>query len=250
MGAVYLVQNRYDGRAYVGMTVHEDGVRGRYKSLGYPQKSRGTRPIDVAFREHGGHGFTFQDLMTGLTIPEMDFWERFFIKVFDATNPEVGYNADAGGYRDKGHTEAAKEKNRIAHLGKKQSLETIQKRVLALRGQKRTPEQIARMGNKGWQMQEWQREFLRRINTGRKKSAETRLKLSAAGKGKKLSVQHADILRLRHTKIRTWEHQAHGIFTGSASDMVARFPGQRLWNCQLGLVANGKIDHHKGWRKL
>lgn len=70
---------------------------------------------------------------------------------------------------------ASREKMRIAQTGKKQSEETIRRRVAVLRGQKRSPEF---------------RERMRQLNLGMKKSAEARAKMSLAKKGKPLSEAH------------------------------------------------------------
>jgi len=81
------------------------------------------------------------------------------------------------------HTPEQREKNRIAHFGKKQSLETIQKRVLKLRGQKRTVVQRKKMS-------EWQQGSLSYwygktgANKGKRLSEETKKKLSDALKGR------------------------------------------------------------------
>ncbi len=115
-------------------------------------------------------------------------------------------------------TEEAKEHLRRLNTGKKQSKETIEKRVQKLTGQKRTPEMRERMSalQKGRTLSEESRQKLKNRpkgirNTeeqkqkisaslkGRIKSEETRRRLSVALTGRKMSVEAVE--KMRQTKI-------------------------------------------------
>jgi hypothetical protein len=53
------------------------------------------------------------------------------------------------------------------------------------------------------------------------------------------------------SKLKDWYHPVYGeILQTSCPGLVRMFPEQKLLQCSLSDVANGKRNHHKGWRLL
>lgn len=101
-------------------------------------------------------------------------------------NRTAGGAGSGGAGRGVPLSEKTKLKLRLAHLGKKQSPETIAKRVEKTRGRKMTPEQRARMREVA-KKRNSAPEFRAKMSaamTGRVLSADTRAKMSASLKGK------------------------------------------------------------------
>lgn len=101
MGCVYSIQRKLNLKAYVGQTVKRSSKE-RYGSFSKPPiDPRSKRAIDNAFKKHGGEAFHFTDLMLEVPDRDLDFWERFWIKIFDSNNREIGYNLESGGNKKK-----------------------------------------------------------------------------------------------------------------------------------------------------
>lgn len=109
MGLIYLTQRLADGKVYVGQTIKKSLI-GRYRSFASPILDRCNRPIDRAFRKHGGKAFQFLTLMDGVPDDQLDAWERWWIKALNATDRECGYNLESGGNKKKKLSPETKEK--------------------------------------------------------------------------------------------------------------------------------------------
>jgi len=289
-GTVYLVQNKINGKVYVGLTENPKGVVGRYNGCRFPadskRRTRRSRAIDSAFIKYGSENFIFQDLMTGLDHQAMDFWERYFIQLFGSMDPDIGYNRDAGGYEDKTPSTESKDRNRLAHLGKKQTAETIAKRVVHLKGKRPSDATIAaavafwkgrkksanvieavrkaHIGRKqslaerekkrvamlrlNRKLTEEQKAHLLKFTLGKKRSEEIRRRQSIAQTGRILKLKCSP--RKRRWKggrnIELWHHPVHGEVGATAYELARLFP--ELDKHSLSQVRCGYRDAHKDWR--
>jgi group I intron endonuclease len=81
-----------------------------------------------------------------------------------------------------------------SHIGKKQSAETIRKRVLSKQGYRHSEETKVKISaQKGWTHTEEVKKLLSELRIGKKTSEETKLKISQALKGKAKTIKDVDI---------------------------------------------------------
>jgi group I intron endonuclease len=104
-GKIYLTINKINGKIYVGQTsVNKKGYIGSGKL------------IKKAIVKYGKHNFNTIVLRDDISsLKELNFWEDFYIKLFDSRNLEIGYNIIPGG-SSRGsvkHTSEAIEKIKI-----------------------------------------------------------------------------------------------------------------------------------------
>lgn len=86
-GTIYLTINLVNHKVYVGQTTTNNNSyigSGRY--------------IKRAIKKYGKDKFLKTILISEIkTLGELNYWEDFYIKLFGSMNPQVGYNAKAGG---------------------------------------------------------------------------------------------------------------------------------------------------------
>ena len=129
-----------NGKKYVGITSRKPYERW-HNGEGYKRQY-----IYRAIKKYKWHNIEHKILYTNLSKKEACNKEIELIAFYDSTNKEKGYNISKGGEGTVGikPTEESKQKNRIAHLGKKASLETRKKISESNKGKhniKRTEEQ-------------------------------------------------------------------------------------------------------------
>ena len=107
---VYAITNRVNGQVYVGQ---HDGDLQRYLTLNGHRARSITRCNDKpllyrAIRKHGVDSFVIHPLVQPVDKSQANQLERFFIRMLDVRNPEIGYNLAEGG--DGGATRWGKHK--------------------------------------------------------------------------------------------------------------------------------------------
>jgi group I intron endonuclease len=160
---IYLIRNTVNGKVYVGQTRLLLKRRwGGHKNAA----NRGNGAyLYQSMRKHGWDKFEVLPLFHAFSAEYLDDLERYFISLFRSNEGQFGYNATSGGLSQGTPTQAAIEKNRLAHLGRKSSPETREKIRRAITGKRWSEEARAR----------WK---------GHKKSEETRRRMGAARLGK------------------------------------------------------------------
>ena len=95
---VYQITNLEDGKIYIGQ-YSDDDLRKylRWKTGCALRGERGCLYLYNAIRKYGRDAFTIRSLASPIDKQQMDAMEVFFIRTFDARNPEVGYNILMGG---------------------------------------------------------------------------------------------------------------------------------------------------------
>ena len=95
---VYKITNLVNGKLYIGQTVNKNP---EYRFSGHKAdaKYRPTLPIHKALCKYGADNFSFEVIRKCGSIPDLNFWERYYIHCFDSIVPN-GYNVDSGGCRD------------------------------------------------------------------------------------------------------------------------------------------------------
>ena len=195
LGHVYLVDNKLNGKQYVGQTTVGDR-RGHGKL------------ITKAYRKYGTENFTYDVICSGIdNQATLNFIERFWIKVMDCRVPN-GYNLEHGGKTSGKVSDETKAKISAAHKGRKSSKEAIEKMRLAKLGKKHTPEAIANMSAAQSKRPKESYEKMAAKLRGRKRDPEIAKKVAAKQIGKIVSEEtKAKIREARSRQVITEEHK-------------------------------------------
>ena len=105
---VYCHTNKINGKKYIGITKQTPDKRWK-NGNGYSSQH-----FSRAIQKYGWNNFEHTILMINLTKNQACYYERFYIKKYETTLPEKGYNetlgGDGGGMYNKHHTQEAREK--------------------------------------------------------------------------------------------------------------------------------------------
>lgn len=111
---LYKHTNKANGKVYIGITSQEPDERWK-NGKGYMNMH-----FARAINKYGWDGFEHEIIKTGLSKEEACLAERCLIKLYDATNPNKGYNSATGGmgggFYKKHHSKESKEKIRAARI--------------------------------------------------------------------------------------------------------------------------------------
>lgn len=80
-------------KIYIGITCKTLACRARYNGCGYD----GCAAFERAIKKYGWNNFQCEILAQDLTEEEAKRLEKYYIKLYDSTNPEKGYNITKGG---------------------------------------------------------------------------------------------------------------------------------------------------------
>lgn len=87
VGTVYLTSNNVNGKIYIGLT-----------SSNNPKYLGSGSIFKKALKKHGKANFTKVILKTGIScLQDLNYWEDFYIKMYNSTEKSVGYNMRPGG---------------------------------------------------------------------------------------------------------------------------------------------------------
>lgn len=129
-GVVYLITCLVNGKKYVGQTTQALDKR-------INQHKYGDQYIDRAIRKYGWENFTVEVLKECKSKEELDYWEKYFIKVLNTKRPN-GYNLTDGGEGISGLEFTAEHRKNIsaARTGKPLSAEHRAKIGASISGEK------------------------------------------------------------------------------------------------------------------
>lgn len=106
---VYIHRNKKNGKVYIGQTIYGDKPNKRWlNGRGYQINSH----FYNAIQKYGWDKFEHFILMSNLTVEEANYYEQEFIKLYDACNPDKGYNITTGGCNYTIPTETLKERRK------------------------------------------------------------------------------------------------------------------------------------------
>jgi len=106
MIGIYKFTNKKNGKVYIGKSIH---IERRYKEHFRDANKHGDDGSSYfynALRKYGEEGFNFEALLDlsylegkpdDIIKKELDYWEVFYIKQYNANNPQFGYNISPGG---------------------------------------------------------------------------------------------------------------------------------------------------------
>jgi len=100
VGIIYIVRNRENGRIYIGQTTKSLLIRQRQ----HESEGRKTNPsglLDAAIGQFGEDAFDWEVIDRANSFAELNEKERWWIRFFNSTVPEFGYNTRHGGYRER-----------------------------------------------------------------------------------------------------------------------------------------------------
>lgn len=165
-----------NGKCYIGQTKQNPKYRFR-NGDGY----KGCRYLYSAIQKYGWKNIKHEILIDDLTQKEADYYEKYYIALYESNDRRYGYNLRTGGTSGYQYTDDAKRLMAEKQTGRKQSAETKLKHSEALKRYYATHE-----------VSEETRQKLRRANKGQFKkgmshecSPETRKKISEALRGRK-----------------------------------------------------------------
>lgn len=99
---VYMHRNKINNKIYVGQTCTKPEYRWR-NGEGYKTSSHFYNSI----KKYGWNNFEHIILKDGLSLQEADFWECYYIDLYNTTNQDKGYNLRGGGHKGFLYTEKA-----------------------------------------------------------------------------------------------------------------------------------------------
>lgn len=94
-GVVYRITNTVNGKIYIGQTIDPDTRKESHRKHGKYMPH--TNHFYNAVKKHGWEAFRFEEIDTAFSPEELNHMETYWIKWFNATDPEVGYNIAKGG---------------------------------------------------------------------------------------------------------------------------------------------------------
>jgi group I intron endonuclease len=181
------------GKSYIGQTNNLNRRIGQHKS------KSGCTAFSSAIKKYGWDKFLCEILKENLTIDEANHWEEFYIREHNTLSP-CGYNLATGGLNSLlseesrakiskkltgvPRSEELKEKLRVANTGRKQSPESIARRVEKLSGKIHSSKAKEKMSDYAKNRSDEHRKKLSESQKGRLVSQETREKISKSNNGR------------------------------------------------------------------
>lgn len=94
---IYKATNKINGKVYVGQTINSL----EHRKSGHERDARCEKKNTVYFHnallKHGFENFNWEVLKECTSQEELDYYEDYYIKEYDSTNKEKGYNLKSGG---------------------------------------------------------------------------------------------------------------------------------------------------------
>lgn len=140
IAVIYLITCLVNGKIYVGSAKDFYKRYWDYEKIG--GRTPATRLMEYAIKKYGFSAFEFSILEYVSDPKDLLTREQYYLDTFRPWDHSVGYNVckTAGSRLGMKHSAETKAKISANQIGKKQLFETIEKRRLALVGQKRTEE--------------------------------------------------------------------------------------------------------------
>ena len=139
-GCIYIICNNITGKLYIGQTTqgfdkrynrNGNGIERVYNLLN-DRKNCGihyNKHLLNSIKKYGFEAFYIEkEYKVAYSKEELDFWEKYYIKMFNTTNPKYGYNNESGGSHGSGiPSKETRVKMSEAQKGKHLSEETKKK---------------------------------------------------------------------------------------------------------------------------
>jgi len=183
-GFIYMIKNKINSKIYIGQTYRNINKRIYEYKAACKYNKFNNKYLGNAFNKYGWDNFEFSIIDTATSINGLNDKEIYYIKKYNSHNKKYGYNLHLGGRNAIPNSETLNKMSK-AHLGKKQTQEWVNKRIAKAGtedakkyGKKKTKderEELSKKSPKYW--------------SGKKRSDETKEKISKTKKEKGLSEQ-------------------------------------------------------------
>lgn len=97
MGIIYKITNKINGKFYIGLTT--TSLEERWKCH-INSVWKVDRHLYFAMRKYGVENFSIEQIDSADDFEELGRLERYYIKKFNSTNQDIGYNITSGGERN------------------------------------------------------------------------------------------------------------------------------------------------------
>ena len=191
MGYVYKITNTINGKAYIGISVHEP-TQGRIKEH---LAGRGNRIIARAVKKYGKDAFTYEILEANVFDELLPDLEVAYIANYNTISPN-GYNLTSGGDKHKRLSAETRLKISEKQKGRPRTLSEAGRRKISELAKARTGDKNPCFGRK---LSEGHRRKLQDSRKGKPLTESHRRKLSEAHKGKK----HSDVTRKKLSELNS-----------------------------------------------
>ena len=200
---VYRAKNLSNGRIYVGIT--RTSLEKRIKAH---VSATDRTAFHLAIKKYGINNFEFSIIETAADWSDLQEKERYWIKTLGSMAPN-GYNLTQGGDGLVNPSLEVRDKIRRAQTGKHATDETKKKMSLSQRGRKHSNESKQKMslGRIGMRFSDEHRQHISDFQKGKKRGPlplETRRKIGAIHKGRRLSPAHREIAVKNLDNGRLW----------------------------------------------
>lgn len=121
MIGIYKIENKINGKIYIGQSTNINKRLTNHKSLLRANKHYNNH-LQSAFNKYRENNFTFE-IIDICEIDELDALERLYINKYECKHNELGYNLEDGGNKNKQLSEETKQKHKdywISEEGEKQ----------------------------------------------------------------------------------------------------------------------------------
>lgn len=109
---VYSHKNKTNGKIYIGLTSMKPEERWR-NGKGYHKGTHFRNAID----KYGWDGFIHKIIKNNLTKEEAEYWEQYYIALYNLTDRRFGYNMSSGGEAGGGHPQTEETRRKIGENG-------------------------------------------------------------------------------------------------------------------------------------
>lgn len=165
---IYRITNLVNGKLYFGQSIN---VEDRLKQ--HNRNEKHNDHLTNSINKYGVENFTFE-LEIATSIPYLNRLEKLFIRKYDTTNPEKGYNKDLGG--------------RVNYVRSDETKQKISESLTSRTLSDEHKQKISKNNARYWKDKTHSEETKLKISEsmkGKKHSGESKKKISEAQKGEK-----------------------------------------------------------------
>lgn len=224
---VYKITHIGSGKSYIGISknIHRRWVQ--HKSWVNTKNRRSA--IYAAMQKYGIDAFSWQ-VIEQCDADSLEDRERHWIVVFDTFNN--GYNLTAGGEYNKEVSVETRKRMSKAQTGKKQSKETIDKRIS--RGKNHYRYGVA--------VSEETKEKIRKSLTGKKQDPAVTAKIAKSNTGKKMSPEAIEKSRIARTGIKFTEQARKNLSEARKGSKSSEETKRKMSESRKKYLALKKLD--------
>jgi group I intron endonuclease len=192
-GRIYVITNLVNGKYYVGQTTASNPL---YRFRDHIRGSNANNLLSRAIAKYGQRAFIFEIVAEASDLSTLNTLERLWITLTGANRPGVGYNLSDGGLNYT-RTEETRAKMSAAMKGHIPWNKGTKGLTVGWNKGKKMPVEVVtklRAAHLGVPLSEPHRKSLNLSRLGRRHTAESRLKMSVACKGRERSDAHCQKL--------------------------------------------------------